>query len=64
MKPRQSRLMLLCRCPGSPRESSVQVREIPSSAHFMFYDNLEHTFRVVGEFVSSSGNLDSDAIKA
>jgi pimeloyl-ACP methyl ester carboxylesterase len=33
------------------RESSVRVREIPSSAHFMFYDNPAETFRLVAEFV-------------
>ena len=33
------------------RESDVQVREIPASAHFLFYDNPVETFRIVGEFV-------------
>src|SRR5262245_50642435 len=33
------------------RASSVQVREIPSSAHFLFYDNPEDTFQAIGEFV-------------
>ena len=33
------------------RMSDVQVREIPASAHFLFYDNPVETFQVVGEFV-------------
>jgi pimeloyl-ACP methyl ester carboxylesterase len=33
------------------RSSAVQVREIPSSAHFLFYDNPVETFEAVGEFV-------------
>jgi pimeloyl-ACP methyl ester carboxylesterase len=33
------------------RASDVRVREIPSSAHFMFYDNPVETFRAVGDFV-------------
>ena len=33
------------------RASDVQVREIDSSAHFLFYDNPVATFRAVGEFV-------------
>jgi len=33
------------------RASDVRVREIPSSAHFLFYDNPVETFRAVGEFV-------------
>ncbi|HEX5704664.1 MAG TPA: alpha/beta hydrolase [Pyrinomonadaceae bacterium] len=33
------------------RASEVQVQEIPSSAHFLFYDNPVETFRAVGEFV-------------
>lgn len=33
------------------RASEVQVREIPSSAHFLFYDNPVETFEAVGEFV-------------
>jgi pimeloyl-ACP methyl ester carboxylesterase len=35
------------------RASDVQVREIPSSAHFLFYDNPVETFRAIGEFVHS-----------
>ena len=31
--------------------SDVQVKEIPSSAHFLFYDNPIETFRAIGEFV-------------
>ena len=31
--------------------SGVRVQEIPSSAHFLFYDNPVETFRAVGEFV-------------
>ena len=33
------------------RASDVRVKEIPSSAHFLFYDNPVETFRAVGEFV-------------
>jgi pimeloyl-ACP methyl ester carboxylesterase len=33
------------------RASDVRVQEIPSSAHFLFYDNPVETFRAVGEFV-------------
>jgi hypothetical protein len=33
------------------RSSSVEVREISSSAHFLFFDNPVETFQVVGEFV-------------
>jgi pimeloyl-ACP methyl ester carboxylesterase len=33
------------------RSSSVQVREIPSSGHFVFYDNPPATFNAIGEFV-------------
>jgi pimeloyl-ACP methyl ester carboxylesterase len=33
------------------RASDVQVREIPASAHFMFYDNPVATFQAVGDFV-------------
>jgi pimeloyl-ACP methyl ester carboxylesterase len=33
------------------RASSVQVTEIPSSAHFLFYDNPVDTFQAIGEFV-------------
>jgi pimeloyl-ACP methyl ester carboxylesterase len=33
------------------RASDVRVREIPSSAHFLFYDNPVDTFSAVGEFV-------------
>jgi pimeloyl-ACP methyl ester carboxylesterase len=33
------------------RASEAQVREIASSAHFLFYDNPVETFRAVGEFV-------------
>lgn len=36
------------------RTSSVQVREIPSSAHFLFYDNPMETFQAIGEFVHSA----------
>lgn len=36
------------------RASDVRVREIPSSAHFLFYDNPVETFRAVGEFVHMS----------
>jgi hypothetical protein len=33
------------------RASSVEVREIPASAHFFFYDNPVDTFQAIGEFV-------------
>ena len=33
------------------RASDIRVREIPSSAHFMFYDNPVETFQAVGDFV-------------
>jgi pimeloyl-ACP methyl ester carboxylesterase len=33
------------------RASDVRVQEIPSSAHFLFYDNPVETFRAVGDFV-------------
>jgi pimeloyl-ACP methyl ester carboxylesterase len=33
------------------RGRSVQLREIPASAHFMFYDNPIATFQAVAEFV-------------
>jgi pimeloyl-ACP methyl ester carboxylesterase len=36
------------------RASSVQVREISSSAHFLFYDNPVGTFQAVGEFVHAT----------
>lgn len=33
------------------RASDVRVQEIPSSAHFLFYDNPVETFRAVSEFM-------------
>jgi pimeloyl-ACP methyl ester carboxylesterase len=33
------------------RESTVVVKEIPDSAHFLFYDNPVATFQAIGEFV-------------
>jgi pimeloyl-ACP methyl ester carboxylesterase len=36
------------------RASGIQVREIPLSAHFMFYDNPLETFQAVGEFVHAA----------
>jgi pimeloyl-ACP methyl ester carboxylesterase len=36
------------------RASAVQVREIPSSAHFLFYDNPVETFKAIGEFVHTT----------
>ena len=33
------------------RASDVHVREIPSSGHFLFYDNPVETFQAVGTFV-------------
>jgi len=35
------------------RESSVEVREIPTSAHFLFYDNPVATFQAIGRFVQT-----------
>jgi pimeloyl-ACP methyl ester carboxylesterase len=37
------------------RLSSVEVREIPLSAHFLFYDNPVETFETIGEFVHRIG---------
>ena len=39
------------------RASFVQVREISSSAHFLFYDNPVETFQAIGEFVHSAAGL-------
>jgi pimeloyl-ACP methyl ester carboxylesterase len=36
------------------RASSVQVSEVPSSAHFLFYDNPVDTFQAIGEFVHAT----------
>lgn len=36
------------------RSSDVQVAEIPSSAHFFFYDNPVSTFQEIGSFVYSA----------
>jgi pimeloyl-ACP methyl ester carboxylesterase len=36
------------------RSSSVKVVEIPSSAHFLFYDNPVTTFQEIGDFVHAS----------
>ena len=36
------------------RGSSVQVREISSSAHFLFYDNPAEVFRAIGDFVNGA----------
>ena len=36
------------------RASSIQVTEIPSSAHFFFYDNPVDTFKAIGEFVHAT----------
>ena len=36
------------------RASSVQVREVSSSAHFLFYDNPVDTFQAIGEFVHAT----------
>ena len=33
------------------RANNLQVHEVPSSGHFIFYDNPVDTFRAVGEFV-------------
>jgi hypothetical protein len=38
------------------RAGGVQTTEIPSSAHFMFYDNPVDTFQAVGEFVHAHSN--------
>lgn len=34
------------------RASSVEVAEIPGSAHFLFYDNPVDTFNAIGRFVT------------
>ena len=36
------------------RASSVQVAEIPSSAHFLFYDNPVDHIPAIGEFVHAT----------
>jgi len=33
------------------RASDVRVQEVPSSAHFLFYENPVETFQAIGEFV-------------
>jgi pimeloyl-ACP methyl ester carboxylesterase len=38
------------------RASSIQISEIPSSAHFLFYDNPVDTFEAIGEFVHAHSN--------
>ena len=38
------------------RASAIQVREIPLSAHFLFYDNPVETFQAVGQFVHGVGS--------
>ena len=43
------------------RKSEVEVREIPRSAHFLFYDNPVATFQGIGEFVR---NQDFQAIRS
>jgi pimeloyl-ACP methyl ester carboxylesterase len=35
------------------RASSVEVKEVPSSAHFLFYDNPVATFQEIGHFIST-----------
>ena len=42
------------------RASEVRVQEIPSSAHFLFYDNPVETFQAVGEFVHSPHQSSAD----
>jgi len=37
------------------RASDVQVREIPASAHFLFYDNPVATFQEIAEFINTVG---------
>jgi pimeloyl-ACP methyl ester carboxylesterase len=37
------------------RQGSVEVREIPRAAHFLFYDNPIDTFTAIGEFVQRHG---------
>jgi pimeloyl-ACP methyl ester carboxylesterase len=36
------------------RDSPVQVEEIPSSGHFLFYDNPSATFEAIGAFVHTT----------
>ena len=42
------------------RASLVQVKEIPMSAHFMFYDNPVETFQAVGDFVLQTNATTKD----
>jgi pimeloyl-ACP methyl ester carboxylesterase len=37
------------------RNSSVEVREIPDSAHFLFYDNPIATYEEIGSFINRHG---------
>ena len=39
------------------RGSAVTVKEIPSSAHFLFYDNPVATFQAIGEFVHADAGI-------
>jgi pimeloyl-ACP methyl ester carboxylesterase len=41
------------------RASPIQVSEIPSSAHFLFYDNPVDTFNAIGEFVHATHSNNS-----
>jgi pimeloyl-ACP methyl ester carboxylesterase len=45
------------------RNSAVQVQEIPTSAHFLFYDNPVATFQAIGEFVHSINTQTHDVVK-
>ncbi len=44
------------------RESAVEVREIPRSAHFFFYDNPVATFETIGEFVHRHAAANAEQI--
>ena len=41
------------RCPIKTKLPRL-VREIPSSAHFLFYDNPIDTFQAIGAFVQAA----------
>jgi pimeloyl-ACP methyl ester carboxylesterase len=43
------------------RDSPVRVEEIPSSGHFLFYDNPVATFEAIGEFVHRNAVFSRDS---
>jgi pimeloyl-ACP methyl ester carboxylesterase len=38
------------------RQSEVEVREVPGSAHFLFYDNPVATFEEIGKFIAKNAH--------